>query len=85
MAKPLNAAPKRLQRMFLRLQKFSLYVNYKKGKHMYLADTLSRAPVEEVQTCSFAKELEKVDHQQSLPIGNPRWIQLKEASADVLC
>ena len=49
---------------------------------MYLADTLSRAPVEEGQTCSLAKELEKVDHQQSLPIGNPRWIQLKEASVD---
>ena len=41
--KPLNSAPKRLQRMLLQLQKYSLIVHYKKGKQMYLADTLSRA------------------------------------------
>ena len=41
--KPLHAVPKRLQRMLLRLQKYSLHVHYKKGKEMYLADTLSRA------------------------------------------
>ena len=41
--KSLLSAPKRLQRMLLRLQKFHLDVNYKKGTEMYLADTLSRA------------------------------------------
>ena len=39
----LLSAPKRLQRMLLRLQKFDLQVSYKKGTEMYLADTLSRA------------------------------------------
>ena len=41
--KSLLSAPKRLQRMMLRLQKFDLLVSYKKGTEMYLADTLSRA------------------------------------------
>ena len=41
--KSLLTAPRRLQRMLLRLQKYSPCVSYKKGKEMYLADTLSRA------------------------------------------
>ena len=41
--KSILSAPKRLQRMMLRLQKYDLKVTYKKGAHMYLADTLSRA------------------------------------------
>ncbi|KAL9960086.1 hypothetical protein ACROYT_G033491 [Oculina patagonica] len=43
--KPLTAAPKRLQGMLLRLQKFNLKVGYKKGAELFLADTLSRAPL----------------------------------------
>ena len=41
--KPLISAPKRLQRMFLRLQKYDLEINYKPGKEMFVADALSRA------------------------------------------
>ena len=41
--KPLLNAPKRLQRMLLRLQKYSLCLQYTKGTAMYIADTLSRA------------------------------------------
>lgn len=41
--KSLTSAPKRLQRMMLRLQKYNLTVVYTKGSEMYLADTLSRA------------------------------------------
>ena len=40
--KALNAASQRLQRMLLRLQRYSLNVYYKKGKEMFLVDTLSR-------------------------------------------
>ncbi|RLJ22807.1 hypothetical protein DJ031_00235 [bacterium endosymbiont of Escarpia laminata] len=39
----IHMAPKRLQRMRLRLQKYPLEVRYKKGSEMYVADTLSRA------------------------------------------
>ena len=62
MQKQLYSAPSRLQRMLLRLQKFNLKVRYKKGKEMFLADTLSRAHLTEVHACSFAQELEEVDH-----------------------
>lgn len=41
--KPLLAAPKRLQRMMMRLQNYQLKVVYKKGQELYIADTLSRA------------------------------------------
>ncbi|CAC5408070.1 unnamed protein product [Mytilus coruscus] len=39
MKKPLHAAPKRLQRMLLRLQKYDIILQYRPGKEMYLADT----------------------------------------------
>lgn len=45
LSKPLHTAPARLQRMMLQLQKYTFQLKYKKGKHMYLADTLSRAPL----------------------------------------
>ena len=41
--KPLSKAPRRLQRMMLKLQKYQFTVRYKKGKELYVADTLSRA------------------------------------------
>ena len=43
MYKPLHAAPKRFQRMLLRLQKYDIKLQYRPGKEMYLADTFSRA------------------------------------------
>ncbi|KAJ8370158.1 hypothetical protein SKAU_G00101860 [Synaphobranchus kaupii] len=41
-SKLIHTAPARLQRMMLKLQKFNLNLVYKKGKHLSLADTLSR-------------------------------------------
>lgn len=43
--KPLCKAPRRLQRMMLKLQQYCFTVQYKRGKEMYIADTLSRAPL----------------------------------------
>ena len=40
--KPVHNAPKRLQRMRLRLQSYDIRVEYKKGTMMYVACTLSR-------------------------------------------
>jgi len=66
--KPLNSAPKRLQRMLLQLQKYSLVVRYKKGTPMYLADTLSRAHLPEVQACELALEVAGIDHTSTLAL-----------------
>ena len=42
LAKSLVSAPKRLQKMILRLQRYDPDVRYKKGSELHLADTLSR-------------------------------------------
>ena len=41
--KPLHRAPKRLQRLLVRMLSYDVTIRYKPGKEMYLADTLSRA------------------------------------------
>ena len=43
--KPLSKAPRRLQRMMLKLKCYQFIVRYKKRKELYVADTLSRASV----------------------------------------
>ena len=43
MKKPLANAPKRLQGMLMRLQRYTVKIVYEQGKNMFLADTLSRA------------------------------------------
>ncbi|KAI2653770.1 Retrovirus-related Pol polyprotein [Labeo rohita] len=42
--KPLHTALAQLRQMILKLHKFNLTLTYKKGKQLYLADTLSCAP-----------------------------------------
>ena len=67
--KPLVAAPKRLQRMLLRLQKYDLEIYFKPGQHMYLADTLSRAPLSRDDEVLFIeKEIEEIRMVDFLPI-----------------
>ena len=80
--KPLNSAPKRLQRMLLQLQKYSLVVRYKKGKLMYVADTLSRAHLPEGQACKLALAVAEVDHTSMLALPAERLHQFQHASAD---
>ena len=46
--------------MLFRLQKYNLHVKYKRGKDMFLADTLSHAHLPEVHVCEFSRELEAV-------------------------
>ena len=42
-SKPLRSAPKRLQGMLLKVQKYNVSIVYKPGREKHLADTLSRA------------------------------------------
>jgi transposase InsO family protein len=57
--KPILAAPKRLQRMRLRLQKYHIDVQYQKGKLMYISDALSRATT----TKSDAQRMQEADYE----------------------
>ena len=67
MCKPLVKAPLRLQRMLLRLQRYDLSVNWKPGKEMTIADTLSRATLPPTDTrharISSLNAIERVDLQ----------------------
>ena len=67
-SKPLHKAPSCLLRMFLRLQKFSLRVKYKRGQNMFLADTLSRDYLSDVNTCRFKRSFKEMDHAMTLAI-----------------
>ena len=42
-SKPLDKAPARLQRILLKLQRYHINLQYKPGKELFTADTLSRA------------------------------------------
>jgi len=79
--KPLNKAPSQLQRMLLRLQKYSLKVT---GSEMYLADTLSLAHLSEVHSCAFTHQLKETDHTALLAIPPDQLEKIKQASADDL-
>jgi hypothetical protein len=52
----LLSAPKRLQRMMLRLQRFEFEVTYKRGTKMYMADTLSSAYLPRSEVTSTDQE-----------------------------
>ena len=88
--KTLVSAPKRLQRMLLKLQKFDFMVVYKQGTQMYMADTLSRAylpctkkvwdsdRVFEVDTRSFTeKAMESVSMVEYLPVSMERITEIQ--------
>ncbi|XP_013140043.1 PREDICTED: uncharacterized protein K02A2.6-like, partial [Papilio polytes] len=56
--KALDSVPARLQRMMLRAQAYQFKVMYKPGKYMYIADTLSRAPLGEILSDKICNEVE---------------------------
>jgi hypothetical protein len=76
LSKSLSAAPRRLQGMMLRIQGYDITVTYKKGKEMYLADTLSRAYLNSSENTQG--EFEHVNMVRFLSIGDERLSKLKE-------
>ena len=80
--KNLHNAPKRLQRMLLRLQKFDYSVEYKKGTEMYFADTLSRAylKTETEKIENNLHDIHSVNHRSYLAISDDGYNQIKQAT-----
>ena len=73
-------APKRLQRMLLRLQRYSLEVTYGRGSEMYIADTLSRVYIPgnaSVHAVTFAD----IDMTEGLSVSTRRLQELRDATA----
>jgi hypothetical protein len=64
--KPILSAPRRLQRMMLRLQKFNLNVNYKKGEQMYIADLLSRSMPNQMEDIVEKAEIYALKHEDGI-------------------
>lgn len=61
--KPLHAAPLRLQRMLVQLQRYpNITLTYKRGEEMYFADTLSRAYLKETLVNTEVLEVSFLDH-----------------------
>ena len=93
--KPILNSPKRLQRMRLRLQNYNIQVEYKRGTTMFLADTLSRAylenepeeptPQNDIRTIKervFALELEQIRHGEEVSVSPVRLKGLREMTAE---
>ena len=80
--KPLASAPKRLQRMLLRMQQYDYEIHYKPGRDMLLADTLSRAYLENHKPSSTEVEVEHIHAAQFLPVPDH---QLKELQKETAC
>ena len=76
--RPLVTAPKRLQRMLLRLQRYSLDVTYVRGSEMYIADTLSRAYI---PGNASAVTFENIDMTEGLSVSPSRLQELRDATA----
>lgn len=76
--KSLLAAPRRLQRMMLRLQQYDYAIRYKPGNTMYIADTLSRAYLKETDNSDFEKNLEIVNMVQYLPMTESRLSDIRK-------
>ena len=78
MKKNLACAPKRLQGMLMRLQKYDIKVTYCPGKHMYLADTLSRAYMPTTE--GNVDEFEQVNATQFVSITDSRLEAIRRAT-----
>ena len=65
--KPLASAPRRLQGMVMRLQRYDVTVSYERGQNMFLADLLSRAYLPKSPEPED-KEFESVNMARCVPI-----------------
>ena len=88
--KPIGSAPKRLQRMFLRMRRYEYTIGYWPGKELLIADTLSRAhptcngqpcDFEEVAQTSFERTLEQINAVEDVGISSSLVEQLRAETA----
>ena len=76
--KPLHRAPKRLQRMLMRVQLYNVKLGYKKGSTMYLADTLSRAYLPYDRSQDVASEIESINMTQHIRLKSSTLPEIKD-------
>ena len=77
--KPLRNAPKRLQGMLLKVQKYDVEIMYKPEPEMHLADTLSRAFLDTTE--NDQGEFERVNAVKLLPMTEERLEELRTSTS----
>ncbi|KAK2552099.1 Transposon Ty3-I Gag-Pol polyprotein [Acropora cervicornis] len=82
--KPLAAAPPRLQRILLRMQKYDYALEYKPGKELVLPDMLSRAPVSPTVDDNMEEEIALHVHlvRRTLPVTESKWEEIRRATTE---
>ena len=78
--KPLRSAPKRLQGILLKMQKYDATILYKPGPEIYLADTLSRAFLPTTENAQG--EFERVNAVKLLPMTDERLEEIKKSTCN---
>ena len=80
--KPLAAAPKRLQRLMMRLTQYDVEIKDRRGPEMYLAATLSRAYLPQEHYPGKAdQEVERVHSMNFLSISEPQIQEIRNETA----
>ncbi|KAJ8025716.1 hypothetical protein HOLleu_33348 [Holothuria leucospilota] len=80
--KPITSAPKRLQRLLLRLVQYDVEILYKPEKHMYLADTLWRAYLPLGERFIVETETESINMVAFLPVSKPTLQEIQKATSE---
>ncbi|XDV38013.1 hypothetical protein PO909_007505 [Leuciscus waleckii] len=82
--KPLHKAPSRLQKIMMRLQKYSLMVRYVPGKELHIADALSKAYLQEhcTQDSREEDEIEVSFILHQLPVSKKKKKQFQSATVE---
>jgi len=89
--KSMNECPRRLQRMLLFFQKYTLEVKYKRRSELYIADTLSRAYLNNrdedwnggevlLTEMKLIEQLEATSRIPEIPNSNRRFEEIREAT-----
>ena len=80
--KPLAAAPKRFQRLMMRLMQNDVEIKYRRGRDMYLADTLSRAYLPHEHHPEKAdQEVERIHLVNFLSVSEPQIQEIREETS----
>lgn len=78
--RPLSKCPARLQRMLLQLQKYDINLKYKPGKELIIADTLSRAYIDDdskFELCNNVTEYVCMIVSE-INISQKKWLQFQD-------
>lgn len=82
--KPLGETPPRIQRLMLRLQKYDLMFEFKPGKHLVVADALSRASLDiNKSTTEEVVQIHIDSIRAQMPVSDAKWAEIvKETRKD---